>query len=286
MSPRLALACPLSPPPLTVHGRAEVAFTATSGTSRLASVYHTDPLRLLFPTPAAGEPPLAVLTTTSGGLVGGDRLDIAASVGEGASAVVMAQAAEKVYRSTGADVRIAVDLLAAPGGWLEWLPQETILFDNARLRRSTVLRRTGGGRLLAGEILVFGRIARGERFTGGLVREAWEVRHDGRLVWADALHLDGDVAAVLDHPAGFAGAVACATMVYAAPDAAGRLDLVRGLLAGAAPHAGATVLGEVLVVRLLGTDAQRLRGDFGRVWAGFRAGVAGLPDRLPRLWHI
>ena len=271
---------------LTIHGRATVAFDADSGRTRLREVYHTDPLRLLFPTPASGDPPTAVVVTTSGGLVGGDRLEIAATVGAGASALVTAQAAEKVYRSAGADVRVDVRLAVEDGGWLEWLPQETILFDAARLRRTTLVEVNGTGRLLAGELLVFGRIARGERFAQGLARDAWEVRRDGRLVWADALHLDGDVAALLDHPAGFAGATAYGTIVYVGRDAAGRLDAARALLEEVAPHAGATVLGEVLVIRLLGRDAQRLRGDFGRVWAGLRKVLNDLPERLPRLWHV
>jgi len=270
------------PQRLTIHGRAVVAYDRT----RLREVYHTDPLRLLFPTPASGDPPTAVVATTSGGLVGGDRLEIAAEVGEGARALVTAQAAEKVYRSAGADVRVDVRLSVADGGWLEWLPQETILFDGARLRRSTTVEVWGTGRLLAGELLVFGRIARGERFTAGLARDAWEVRRDGRLVWADALHLDGDVSAALNHPAGFAGAVAYGTIVYVGADAAERLEPARALLEDMAPHAGATVLGKVLVLRLLGRDAQRLRTDYGRVWAGLRAQLAGLPARLPRLWHV
>ena len=282
----MALACPPPPQRLTIHGRADVLFDATSGTTRLRDLYHTDPLRLLFPTPGAGDPPTAVVVTTSGGLVGGDRLEITATVGAGATALVTAQAAEKIYRSTGADVRFDVRLTVGDGGWLEWLPQETILFDGARLRRSTSAEVSGSGRLLAGELLVFGRIARGERFTQGLARDAWEVRRDGRLVWADALHLDGDVTAVLDHPAGFAGATAYGTIVYVGRDAADRLEVARALLADVAPHAGATVLGEVLVIRLLGRDAHRLRNDFGRVWAGLRAELNGLPARLPRLWHV
>lgn len=276
------MALAVLPKRLTIHGRADVAFDR----ARLDTVYHTDPLRLLFPNPGAGDPPTAVVVTTSGGLVGGDRLEIAASVGAGASALVTAQAAEKIYRSTGADVRFDVRLTVGDGGWLEWLPQETILFDGARLRRGTSAEVAGSGRLLAGELLVFGRIARGERFTQGLARDAWEVRRDGRLVWADALHLDGDVAAVLDHPAGFAGAKAYGTIVYVGKDAADRLDFARTLLEDVAPHAGATVLGEVLVIRLLGCDAHRLRNDFSRVWAGLRKELNGLPARLPRLWHV
>ena len=275
------------PARLTIHGRAEVAFDSRNGApSRLLHLYHHDPLRFLFPQPGAGEPPMAVLVTTSGGLVGGDRLEVSARVGDGASAQVVAQAAEKVYRSAGPDVTMGVELACGDGGWLEWLPQDTILFDRARLTRTTRIDVAGTGRVLARELLVFGRIARGERFAEGLAREAWEIRRGGRLVWADTLHLDGDCAAVLDHPAGFAGAVAYGSIVYAAPDAAERLDDARALLEGVGGHAGATCVGGVLVVRFLDTDARRLREGYGRFWAGFRARAAGLPDRLPRLWVI
>lgn len=257
-----------------MHGRAAVAFAG----GRLARLYQQAPLRVLFPDPPVGEPPVAALVTTSGGLTGGDRLEVGVTVGEGTRAVVVASAAEKIYRSTGADVTVAVDLTAAPGARLEFLPQETILFDGARLRRRTSLDLSGDAWALAGEMLVFGRTARGERFTHGLARDEWAVRRDGRLVWADALHVDGP--AVLDSPAGFAGAVACATLILAAPDPDARCVQVRGLLVGYGGRAGATVVNGLLLARWLDEDAQRLRQSFGTVWGALRGGP------MPRLWHI
>ena len=270
------------------RGAAEVSFRLADGISRLDRLYHTDPLKVLFPTPPAGEPPLAAIVTTAGGLVGGDELTLDASVDAGASAMVVAQAAEKVYRSSGADCHVAVRLTAATGAWLEWLPQETILFEGARLRRLTLIDRDPGGRILAGEMMMFGRLARGERMTKGLVRDAWEVRRAGRLIWADALHLADDVSGVLMGPACFGGAVACATAVYAADDAAERLSLARQCLGEGNPslRCGATVVNGVLVVRWLGRDAKILRDGFGKFWAAFRAGAAGLPEKLPRLWSV
>lgn len=110
----------------------------------------------------------------------------------------------------------------------------------------------------------------------------------GRLVWADALHMEGDLAGPLAHPAGLAGAGACATAVYLAEDAAGQLDFARGLLGKAREElrAAATVVNGVLVVRWIADEAQVLRRAFGDFWAGFRQGVAGFPAALPRLWHI
>jgi urease accessory protein len=270
------------------RGRAALKFVQLDGESRLAELYQHDPLRVLFPEVPADEPPCAAIVTTSGGLVGGDVLDIEVSLGPGARALVMPQAAEKVYRSAGADCRVDVALTLGAGGWLEWLPQETILFDGARLRRLTRIDMAPGARVFAGEMLVFGRTARGERLTTGLVRDAWEIRRDGRLIWADALHLDDGLAGILAHPAGFDGAVAAATTVYVDDGAGQLLDVARELLPGDVPglRTAATVVNGVLITRWIGRDARRLRHCFGRYWAGFRARAAGLPARLPRLWEI
>ncbi|WP_158045834.1 urease accessory protein UreD [Skermanella pratensis] len=296
MAPDTSLPAALSSrteqPRLKIHGAARVRFEHRAGTTRLANLYHHDPLRVLFPNPRVGDLPIATLVTTSGGLVGGDRLDIAIEIGPGASALVTTQAAEKIYRSTGADVQVSADVTVGPDGWLEWLPQEAILFDGARLRRATTLGLAGSARLMAGELLVFGRIARGERFTRGLARDAWEVRRDGRLVWADALHLDGDIGSILDHPACFRGATAYGTILYAASDAARHLDAARGMIntvVSEAPPgvlAAATCLDGMLVIRWLGDRAHHVRRAYACFWAGFRAHVAGLPARLPRLWDV
>ncbi|MDR6770063.1 urease accessory protein [Azospirillum sp. BE72] len=272
---------------VAVHGAATVRFEHRHGETRLATLYHHDPLRVLMPTPRRDDLPIAVLATTSGGMVGGDRMDIALSVGPGAKALVTTQAAEKVYRSTGADCRIDTALLVEEGGWLEWMPQEAIVFEGSRLRRLTRIDLSGDGRAIAGEMLVFGRAAFGETVTRGLIRDAWEVARDGRLIWADALHLDDDIAEALAHPAGFNGAAACATLLHASPDAARHLDAVRALaepLEGV--RIGATALDGLLVVRILGGDARAVRLAYAALWSGLRAEAAGLPTRLPRLWEV
>ena len=201
--------------PAATDGAARMVFRRGEKDTRLARLYQRAPLRALFPTGENSGLATAVLVTTSGGLVGGDRLAVGIVAEEGSAALATTQAAEKVYRSLGADCRVEVELSAAAGSWLEWLPHETILFEGARLDRVTRIDYAPGARVLAGEILVFGRHARGETLTCGRLRDAWEVRRQGRLIWADALVLAGDLAAVLAAPACFAGAVAMATVIYA-----------------------------------------------------------------------
>lgn len=277
---------PSEPALARMHGRAELGFVRLDGAHRLGRLYQRAPLRVLFPDPAAGEPPQAALVTTSGGLAGGDLLELSVHAGPGARALVVGSAAEKIYRSTGADTRVDVRLTAESGALLEYLPQETILFDGARLRRATRIDAAAGATVLAGEILVFGRAARGEVLTHGLVRETWEVRRDGRLTWADALHLDGALRRPLDAAAGFAGAVAAATLVLAGAGPQDLRDALRALHADYPGRFAAGIVAGLLVARWLDGDAQRLRAAFGDSWKIARAMALALPATLPRLWNI
>ncbi len=272
------------------EGAAEIRFARRDGVTHLAHLYQRDPLRVLFPAPAAGDPPVAVIVTTSGGLVAGDRLDIRVELAAGAAAHVTASAAEKVYRSTGRTTTIKQTLSIGPGAALEFLPPETILFDGARLRRETIIDLAPGSAFLGGDIVVFGRRARGERFTGGLLREVWELRRDGDLVWGDALHLEDDVGRIIDDPACFDGAAAFATMILSpARNAGSLLDCARVVLSAGATtelRAGATAVSGLVIARWLAADAAVLRHAYADLACHFRSAALGLPPRLPRVWHV
>jgi urease accessory protein len=273
------------------EGTADIRFGQRDGISRLAQLYQRDPLRVLFPVPAAGDPPVAVIVTTSGGLVAGDRLDIRVELAPGATAHVTASAAEKVYRSTGRTTTIRQTLSIGPSAALEFLPPETILFDGARLQRETVIDLAPGSAFLGGDIVVFGRRARGERFANGFLREVWELRRNGYLVWGDALHLDDDVGRIIDDPACFDGAAAFATMIFSPPagDVRSLLDsarVVQGVCATTGLRAGATTIAGAVIARWLAADAAVLRRAYADLACHFRSAALGLPPRLPRVWHV
>ena len=273
------------------EGAAEIGFARRDGISRLARLYQRDPLRVLFPAPAAGDPPVAVIVTTSGGLVAGDRLDIRVELAPGATAHVTASAAEKVYRSTGRTTTIRQTLSIGPGAALEFLPPETILFDGARLQRETVIDLAPGSAFLGGDIVVFGRRARGERFANGFLREVWELRRNGYLVWGDALHLDDDVGRIIDDPVCFDGAAAFATMIFSPPagDVRSLLDgarIVQGVCATTGLRAGATTIAGVVIARWLAADAAVLRRAYADLACHFRSAALGLPQRLPGVWDV
>jgi urease accessory protein len=269
-------------------GSARIEFKVGSdGRAVLADLYQRAPCRVLFPAVESAEPTQAVLLTTSGGLTGGDRTSVIIEVGQGARVTVTTQAAEKLYRALPQDpaTMIQVGMNVAAGGWAEWLAQETILFEGARLRREFRADIAPTGRLLATETLVLGRTAMGERYETGSIHDTWQIRRGGRLVWADALHLEGDIAKVLATPFGFGTAVACSNVVYAGEDAAAHLAGVRGLLSECRVPAAATAFDGLLLTRLLSDDAAALRVAVIAVVAGIRQLVAALPPRLPRVWY-
>jgi len=272
-----------------VDGATRIEFAATHGKTRLVDLYQRAPCRVLFPDIDAGEPTQAVLLTTSGGLTGGDRLRVAVVAGTGARATVTSQAAEKIYRSLpdAEPARIEAHIAVAAGSYVEYLAQETILFDGARLRRQLDADLAAGARLLAVESLVFGRRAMGEHYSRGYVHDAWRIRRDGRLIFADALHLDGDVAALRAAPFGFGMATACATLIYAADDAPALLQPVRDRLGAgdAPPIVHATTREHLLILRLLADDAAVLRRALIHATGIVRSLAAGLPERLPKVWY-
>lgn len=268
-----------------VAGGARVRLRDDAGTTRLAELWHHDPMRVLMPRAIGDEIPHVVLLNTAGGLVGGDSISVAIDAGPAARVLVTGQAAEKVYRSDGPRVQIDNALAVGDGGWLEWMPQETILFDGCRLGRRLTLELAGSARCLAAEMVVFGRRARGETVETATFVDRWDVRRDGRLVWTDALSIGPQAGAQLRSRFGFAEAAAMATLVYAAQDAVRHLAGLRDLLAEQSGIA-ATCLGDLLVLRALAADPAPLRRDLARVWRHLRAEGGGLPAVLPRLWHI
>lgn len=266
-------------------GAAELVFGREHGRTVPVHLYQQAPCRVLFPKTHRGELPTGVLLTTSGGLAGGDRIRVELATRLGARALVTSQAAEKIYRSAGDACVVETTIRAGPRSWLEWMPQETILFDQSRLRRSTTIEIRPGAEVLAGELIVFGRLARGEMFRNGSFWDRWAVFREGRPVWLDTLVMDGSPGRTLEHPAGFDGAKGSAVLVHVSDHAGARLAVARALLERCTVRCGATCIHGVLIVRFLAVDAHALRCEYARFWAAFRAAVQGLPEKIPRVWE-
>lgn len=216
-----------------------------------------------------------VLLNTAGGVTGGDLFENTISAASETAVTVTTQTAERIYRSTGEDGRVTNTLTIAARARVDWLPQETILFDRARLRRGLNVDMAADATLLAIEPLVLGRAAMGETVSQGFLSDQWRVRRAGRLVYADALRLEGDIAARGLAPASLNGAIACASLLYCGPDAEDRIAELRAALAN---DGGASAWNGMLVARIVTANGAMLRAALIRTVSVLRAGP------LPRVW--
>jgi urease accessory protein len=258
-------------------GRIALSVGAAKGQSRRARVHEAGSLRVRFPNADDAAQLEAVMVNTAGGLAGGDCFDVEVGVGAGARLSLTSAAAEKVYRSLGPDTQISVKLAVGPGAALAWLPQETILFDRARLRRSIDLDLSHDASVLLAEAVVFGRSAMGEAVAYGHLFDRWRVRVDGELVFAETTKLDGAVAQHLAETAVAAGSVAVAS-VLKLPGDEGAGTALRAVQPSFIGDVGVSAWNGLALARLVAPDGATLRHDLLCVLRTWGAG------RLPRLW--
>lgn len=268
------------------RGRAEVGFVARDGSTRLDRLFQEGQAKIRLPT-VRGEPPTAVMINTGGGIAGGDRIEWGAVCGDGARAVITSQAAERVYRSSATDGGLSGEIQSrvtiGRGGRLDWLPQETILFDRAALSRRLEVEMAADAEALLCEAIVFGRTASGEEVEDCRLIDRWRIRRGGRLIFADTLRLIGPARRILAGPATGAGARAAATIVRVAPGAEAELERVRAGLAGGpfadgTVEAAASAFDGLLTVRLTSASPRDLRAGLVRLLVHIREAD------LPRVW--
>ena len=223
-------------------------------------------------------PPEAVLINTAGGLTGGDRMSAEVRLEPGCRAVATTQACEKIYRAASGAAEIRATLTLGAGARLDWLPQETILFDGARLSRRLDADLAPGAELLAVEAVIFGRAAHGEEVHAGLFADRWRIRREGRLVFADDLCFDWTDAEILSRPAVLAcnGAMATVLLVAEAPER--YLSTAREIVGEAG---GVSAFNGKLLARLVAANGFALRQTLIPLLAALRDGAP-----LPKLWRI
>jgi len=256
-----------------------IAFSvkAAGGGSRRGRVYEDGALRVRFPNGMTGGALDAVIVNTAGGMTGGDRFGIDIAVGAGARLTVTTAAAEKVYRSLGPDTEIDVKFDVGPGGALAWLPQETILFDRARLRRTIDVELAPDADLMVAEAVIFGRSAMGETLARGYFFDRWRVRRGGTLVFAESVRFDGAIAQRLAERAVAGGGIAIASVLKVPGDEAA-VAAVRAKEKDFAGEVGVSAWNGLAAARLVAPDGAALHRDLIAVLTAF----GNMP--LPRLW--
>jgi urease accessory protein len=260
------------------RARGAVSFDVhqVDGVTRRRHLHESGSLRVRFPSPEA-EGLSAVFVNTAGGVAGGDRFDIDIAAGEGSRLTVTTAAAEKVYRAEGPSARLTIALKAQARSHLSWLPQETILFDRARVLRRIDIDLAESASLLLCEIVVFGRAAMGERMQTGEFVDHWRLRRGGRLVFAENVRLDGNIGEKLASPAIANGGVAVGTALIVPGDEA-IVERIREVTKSLSGEVGISAWNGFAMARFCAQDAARLRADMMAV-LGRASGSA-----LPRLW--
>ncbi len=274
-------AAPLTGAPRMQRARGAVRLRLIAderGTSAFEA-YQFGSAKVKFPRVEAGEAFEATIINTAGGITGGDHFSWEVTAEAGASATVSGQAAERIYKRSAGVAHIDTRLTIGDGATLAWLPQETIVFDRSALKRTLTADVHANGRLIAAEAVVLGRAAMGETARNVSFFDAWRVRRDGKLVFADGLRLDGDTTTTLAGGAMAAGATAMATVILVGTDAGARIEAARAAVADAAGEAGVSAWNGILTARLIAPDGQRLRADLTRLIVALRQA------NMPRVWN-
>lgn len=260
-------------------GAVRVGVAARDGATRLADLAQSGSGKCMIPRlPGRIE---AVLLNTAGGITGGDRFDWRAEAGAGATLTLATQTAERLYRAVPGTVgRVTTRLSAEPGARLDWLAQETILFDGCAVERRLEADIAADATLTVVEPLVLGRAAMGETVREGHFTDTWRIRRDGRLVFAEATRLSGPVAEIAARPACWGGNRAAATLLQVGPEAEARLAPLRTALEATGIEGGASAWDGLLACRLLAPTGQALRAALLRLLPVLR------PGPLPRVWTM
>lgn len=220
----------------------------------------------------------AIIINTSGGIAGGDRIDIAAKVERGTSATITTPAAERIYKSLGTPSRVRVRIGLAPSSELLWIPHETILYDRSALVRTFDVDMDASSRLLMTEMMVFGRKAMDETVRSGAISDQWRIRRGGELVFAEALRLEGDISNIMTKVVTASSAYATGLLVHVAPDSEIVLERLRGMLEDPEIYSGASAWNGLVCARLAAASSHVLK----RAMAAAITAVTGNP--MPRAW--
>ena len=267
------------------EARLDLSFERDASRTVLADRRHLGPLRVqkaLYP--EGPEVCQAIIVHPPAGIVGGDRLAIAIDVGARAHAQITTPGAAKWYRSAGVDAVASTKLAVGNGSVLEWLPQESLLFDGARAAITLRIDLAADARFVGWDIVGLGRTASGERFASGRLHQTVELCHEGALVWCERAVLEGESAA-LQSGAVLAGAPVFGTMIVAgarrrrrlAGDVPRHCAHVRGASITRMPHGS--------IARYRGDSATAARACFALQWNALRPALVGRAAVSPRIWN-
>lgn len=264
------------------HASLRLRFADDAGTTRLVERAHHGPLRVQKALYPEGDKIChAIIVHPPGGVVGGDSLAIDVAAASKTHAFLTTPGAAKWYRSNGHVSRQRVDLKAGAGAVIEWLPQETIFYNDARVQLEHTVDLADDACYIGTEILCFGRRASGETYASGRVNQRTAIRRGGKLLWWEQGVLAGG-SDTMRSPLGLNGASVCATLIaVGAPLPTALLAQLRAL----DPALVMSQVKSVFVARYLGDDSETARHLLARLWQGVRPHLLGCAATVPRIWH-
>lgn len=266
------------------EGTCRIVLGGCEKNTRIVDVYQKSPTRVLFPQTADGRAREAVLVNTSGGVAGGDRLQSTVTALNEAAIAITTQAAEKIYGAIDEPAHITTKLIACDGAKLAWLPQETIVFNRARVHRETQIEVEPGTQLLALEWIVLGRAAHGEKVLAGSISDSFRVRKSGRLVWADTFLVAEDSFSHLSRKALLSDSTAIATLIYFGPNLEAALQVIRDASSSPLFRCGATLVSGLLVARLAANGSFELKTALRDLLQALGKQLAPGPFQVPKMW--
>jgi urease accessory protein len=250
----------------------------------IVDIHQRFPIRLLLPRVDDHPCNEVVIINSSGGVAGGDRLEIEVVALNHASVSVTTQAAEKIYRALDRPARVSTKLKASENAKLAWLPQETIVFNGARIARQTEISLCSGAEIIALEWLVVGRIESGEKVISGYILDSWRIKLDGRLVWADGFLVADEMFTHLHRRALLSGWKAIGTLIYFGPCLDARLGILREIAASLDCWCAATIVGAIIVVRVAAEASADLKRGLRNLLDRFSLELGPGPFGVPKMW--
>ena len=220
----------------------------------------------------------AIVVHPPAGIVGGDQLSLSVTADSNTSVLLTTPGAGKWYRSAGsyANQKLCFDV----AGSMEWLPQETIVFDGALAQMECEVRLSANARHIGWEILCLGRIGSGECFTKGRVELRNRIFRDGNPLWHERGAIDAN-GRLLHSPAGLNGKSVCATLVAAAPE----IDSAVVARCRGVQDVATTLLPGLLIARYLGDASEEAKRRLIELWQILRPAITGRSAQLPRIWR-
>ena len=260
------------------RGVGRLVTKSLGGRTRIAELYQEGAAKIRLPESFTDELE-AVTINTSGGVTGGDQFDWSFRAGPGCFLTATTQACEKIYKASAGTGQITTRIEVGEGARMHWLPQESILFDNASLTRRLEVDLAEDAEFLAVEAILLGRKAMGEAMATGLVRDRWRIRRGGQLLHAEELKLEGDVAGLVASPAVLAGRVAFATLILVSPRAEALIRPIREQIGE--EMGGVSHWQGKLVARVSASDGFALRKILLPIISALRGGAS-----VPKVWKL